>query len=324
MMNRLIIRVVFLLLGAALITIMLFRNRTPFGRNNSSFAAVPAKEITGIELTQGKKRLVLTKKEGQWLINGKSEARKNGVLFFLRVIQEMKIKSPVSPDLFRKEVKDNKIEPVKVKVYEKGRLIKSILVYKTQSNIYGNIMKVREGAKPFIVYLPGFEGNIGSGFTLNEMFWQPYTIFNLMPSEIVSVDFENFADTASSFFINARNGHYVVSGGNRVIGDTDSVLVRRYLSYFTWIPFEKWAFDLSENERHEIESGKPLYRITVSTVSGNKNILTLTGKMTGEDGKKVADTDRLYGRTQASDEIFIIRYFDIDPLLKKRSYFSRE
>ena len=84
----------------------------------------------------------------------------------------------------KSEISDKGIEPVKVKVYEKRKLIKSFLVYKTPSNSYGNIMKIREGSKPFIVYVPGYEGDIGSAFTLNELFWQPYTVFNLLPSEI--------------------------------------------------------------------------------------------------------------------------------------------
>ena len=96
----------------------------------------------------------------------------------------MKIKSPVSAELFKSEITEKGIEPVRVKVYENRKLIKSFLVYKTSSNSYGNIMKIRERSKPFIVYVPGYDGDIGSAFTLNELFWQPYTVFNLLPSEI--------------------------------------------------------------------------------------------------------------------------------------------
>ena len=85
----------------------------------------------------------------------------------------MKIKSPVSAELFDNEISSKNIVPVKVKVYEKGRNLKTFLVYKTSSNIYGNIMKIKERSKPFIVYVPGYEGDIGSAFTLNELFWQP-------------------------------------------------------------------------------------------------------------------------------------------------------
>ena len=51
-----------------------------------------------------------------------------------------------------------------MKVSEKGKTISSFLVYKTASNKYGNIMKLREGSKPFIVFVPGNEVEIGSAF----------------------------------------------------------------------------------------------------------------------------------------------------------------
>ena len=129
-------------------------------------------------------------------MNGTAETRKSGILFIIRVLKEMKIKSPVSPELFNSEIKGKGILPVRVKVYEKRKLLKTFLVYKTSSNIYGNIMKMRDSSKPFIVCVPGYDGDICSVFTLNELFWQPYQVFNLMPSEISSVQFENFSDTS--------------------------------------------------------------------------------------------------------------------------------
>jgi hypothetical protein len=35
------------------------------------------------------------------------------------------------------------------------------------------------------------------------------------------------------------------------------------------------------------------------------------------------DSDRMYGTTGQTGEIFIVRYFDIDPVLKKRDYFIK-
>ena len=41
-------------------------------------------------------------------------------------------------------------------------------------------------------------------------------------------------------------------------------------------------------------------------------------------GEKGSDSDRVYGKTDERDDLFIMRYFDIDPLIKKREYFFRE
>jgi hypothetical protein len=320
-MNKIFLRSILLIIAAGLLFLILFSSRSPFGKNNSSFATESGKEITRIELGENGKRLILEKKGEDWLINGKTEARKSCVLFIVRILKEIKIKSPVSPELFKNEIVLKDIIPVKVKVYEKRRLLKSFLVYKTRSNAYGNFMKIRESSKPFIVYVPGYDGDIGSEFTMNELFWQPYTIFNLLPSEIASVNLENLSDTASSFSIVNRNHHCYLSADRFDLRGWDSTLVARYLSYFVRIPFESWAFDMVEAEKKRIEAQLPVYRITVTTVSGRKTRLTLWAMITDENSAKRVDSDRLLGKTDESNELFIMRYFDIDPIIKKRSYF---
>lgn len=318
-MSKVILRILIVLLIILTLVLILLRTRSPFGRNNTSFATESEKEITKIDLSTGKQRIVLEKKGENWVINGNYETRKSGVLFIIRILKEMKIKSPVSSELFKTEISDKGIEPVKVKVYEKRRLIKSFLVYKTSSNSFGNIMKMREGSKPFIVYVPGNEGDIGSAFTLNELFWKPYTVFNFLPSEITSVSFENFADTASSFTLLTKNHKYILKGGNKNLAGWDTALVARYLTYFVRVPFESWALDMSKEEQRAVEAGRSLYKITVNTQEGKKIALTLWERMS--ENSKTPDSDRLLGKTEERDELFIMRYFDVDPILKKRSYF---
>ncbi|HEY5469938.1 MAG TPA: hypothetical protein VIK07_05410 [Bacteroidales bacterium] len=323
-MNRIIVRIGVLSAVVALILFIILKNRSPFGKSNSSFLSEPDQQITKIEFSEGSRKLYLEKDKDTWLINGKTEARKSGVLFILRVLQEIRIKSPVSSELFKSEITDKGIKPVRVKVFEKRKLLKSFLVYKTQSNIYGNIMKVNNSSKPFIVSAPGYEGDIGSGFTLNELFWQTYNIFNLMPSEIALVRLENMSDTASSFSIVNNNHHFILSDLSRELIGWDSAMVTRYLSYFARIPFESWALDMSEDQVKNVESQRPLYKLTVETVGQKKIILTLWERTKDENGVNSVDTDRMFGKTQERNELFIIRYFDIDPLLKKWSYFYRE
>lgn len=320
-MNKIVIRGIILLIAVLLCLLILFKTRSPFGKGNSSFASEPEKEITRIEFSQSGRKLSIEKKGSEWIINGALEPRKSEIIFIVRVLQEIKIKSPVSAELFDKEIVAKGIEPVRVKVFEKWKLLKTFLVYKTNSNIYGNIMKIKDGSKPFIVYMPGYEGDIGSGFTTDELFWQPYSVFNLLPSEIASVKFENFRDPSASFSIMTRDHQYSVSDLNRDITGWDTTLVARYLSYFAWIPFEAWVFETGEDAGRKTEEGQPLYRITVNTKGGKMTVLTLWERMTGENNSRVKDSNRLLGRTGEREQLFIMRYFDIDPIIKKRSYF---
>jgi hypothetical protein len=323
-MSKLISRNIFLslILLLLLVVVIFFRTRSPFGRNQSAFASKPDKEITRIEFSDKENRLLLAREGDSWSVNGVHEARNSGVMFILRILTEMQIKSPVSPDLFNEEITEKGVVPVRVRVYENRKLLKSFLVYKTASNKYGNVMKMREKAKPFIVFVPGFEGDIGSAFTLNELFWKPYTVFNLLPSEISSITFENISDRGSSFTITGNGHTYTLSDTKNLLTGWDTTQVKRYISYFTWIPFESWALDISDSQQEKIRTETPAFRITVRKTDGSDKVLTIWDKYSEETGKK--DLDKVLGKTGERDQLFIIRYFDIDPILKKRSYFFRK
>jgi hypothetical protein len=308
----------------AIIPVVFFfltRENAPFGGRNSSFAVATDKEITGIEFSDGKTSLKLAKKGDKWMVNDKLETRKSSILFIRQILQGLEIKSPVSQELFDNEILKKNIKPVRVKVFENKRLIKSFYVYKTPSNIYGNIMKMREGAKPFIVYVPGYETEIGSAFTMQELFWQPYTIFNLLPGEISSVSLDNFSDPGSSFMIK-KNGHtFILTDLTKEVTGWDTSRIIRYVSYFVHVPFESWDFNLSREDKEKLQNTRPAYRIVASNNNGGKIGLTLWERTVSDQGTLKKDTNRLWAKTDTVDEIFIVRYLDIDPILKKRSYF---
>jgi hypothetical protein len=304
-------------LSVLLILIVLrYTSESGFGKRQAGFAAVPDEDITRIEFVSGNEMLELKQAGDSWLINGKSEARENGISFIKQIVTELEIKSPVSNELFD-SVKGVSKEPVKVKVYENRRLLTSFIVYKSSLNQYGNVMKKRENSKPFIVHLPGYNGNIGTAFITEEEYWQPYIIFSSLPSEIESVSLENISDTTASFSV-VRQGESFILLSNNEKTNVDSLKLRRYISYFTRVPFERWLFDLTDVDIDSITTASPLYRIKLNNTSGKITMVTLWER--GLPGQP--DTDRLWGRKEGDSRLFVARYLDIDPLLKRRSYFD--
>ena len=320
-MNKITVRYISFIIAGAVILLFLRKEKAPFGKNNTAFAIKPGTEITRIDFYQGDKKLSLQKSDKIWLVNKKEEARKSAVQFIIRTLKEMKIKSPVSQEIFRNEIIDREVNPIKVNVYNGMKIVKSFYVYKTGSNIYGNIMKMKPWSKPFIVFIPGYEDNVGTHFNLNELYWRPYTVYNLLPSEISAVELENITEPDASFRITISGQKFSLSDSRGNLSGWDTLRVKRYISYFTYIPFESWALDLTGEERRQIEARTPLYRINVVKRSGEKSTLTLREKWNSGNGSGEKDTDRIWGQMAGSDNLFIMRYFDIDPLLKKKSYF---
>jgi len=312
-----------ILIACIAVLFLLFRQRFPFGKNNTAFAVEEKTDISRIAFFEGEKKLVLIRKEGEWIIEKDTVAREEAVLFLLKVLKEMKIKSPVTSEMFLEEIAGKKTEPVKVHVYDGRRLRKSYFVYRTFSNAYGNIMKMKPHSKPFIMYVPGYETNIGEYFTASRLFWRPFIVFNFLPSEIDHVYLYHRNDTASSFrIVSAGRNLFLQSRNGRLLQNYDTVKVRRYISYFAYIPFERWATELDNVKKKEIKSSEPLYRIEVKNRKGkiiNLSVWEKT-KIAG-NGADITDTDRVWAGTDENEEIFVMRYFDIDPLLKRKSYF---
>jgi hypothetical protein len=321
MMDKISTRFILFIIIGVVVLFFLLKGRSPFGKGNTSFAVRPGTEVTTIDFFEGDKKLSLQKSGVTWMVNKTSEARESAIKFILRTLKEIKIKSPVSSEIFRDEIISKKIIPVKVNVYERRKLVKSFFVYKTGSNIYGNIMKLKVSSKPFIVYIPGYEDNIGTYFSLNDLFWKPYSICNLLPSEIASVEFNNFNETDASFKISNTKNVFSLSDLNGKLSGWDTLKVKRYITYFISIPFETWAFDLSQDDKKQIESQPPLYRLIITRTGGGNTGLTIWEKWNMNNDIRQRDTDRVWARMDGVGDIMIIRYFDIDPILKKKSYF---
>jgi hypothetical protein len=80
--------------------------------------------------------------------------------------------------------------------------------------------------------------------------------------------------------------------------------------------------EASEIERLKVSD--PLCVISVKDRVGKEIRLMLWERMLPGQGEKKKDTDRLWGKTDSSSGIFVIRYMDIDPLLKRDHISSLE
>jgi len=323
--NNNLSRLILIFIICAAIIFLLFRQRSPFGKNNSAFSVDEKAEISKVVLYEKDNKLVISRKEDEWVIDNKYEARDEAVHFLIQILKDMRVKSPVNSDTFEEEITKHNIEPVRVNVYTGRRLRRSFFVYRTNSNKYGNIMKMKAFSKPFIMYIPGYEIDIGQYFTADKLFWQPFTVFDILPSEIAEIKVEHCHDTASSFYIIISEGNpSLFSGDGSSITGWDSLKVRRYVSYFTYIPFESIETGLTTEKKREITESKPDYRIGVKKTDGTAVELNIwQRKKLDDNGKEITDTDRVWAKIEGRDEILVMRYFDLDPVLKKLSYFMK-
>jgi hypothetical protein len=261
-------------------------------------------------------RVVLEEKKGYWYLNGREEARKTAIDLLLAVIEDMEPKSPVSEgtvDLLKNKLAGS---PVSVKIFSGNRQLRSFTVSHYNDVSYGSIFRKKRTALLF--YLPGYDLDAGSVFIADKKYWRPFTIFKLMPSEIKGLSVNYPSDADKSFSILNDKGR--VSMGDIISFDT--VSVKRYLSYFVNVPFESINTSLRPAEVNNITSSTPFVSISVTSIGGDIHVLKGWKRSSDDKNGGTPDTDRLWGQLD-NGNLFVMRYFDIDPLLKKRSYFQK-
>ena len=274
--------------------------------------------VTRIVLESSGQRVVLEEKKDTWLINGREEVRKTAIDLILAELEGMQPVSPVSESIIRGLEMKRSGSDVSVRVFSKGRKIRSFIVTHYKDHDYPGIIRKKAGQKALIYNLPGYDIDACSVFIADIRYWRPFTIFKIMPSEIREVSVEYPADNSKSFTIVNNSGKV----GLKESASFDTLSVKRYLSYFVNVPFESINTSLTTEEEKSIISSTPFVKITVTTKDSNTRQLKGWKRYLGEGEKSGSDTDRLWGKLD-NGNLFVMRYFDVDPLLKKRSYFQQ-
>lgn len=314
--------------GIILITILL-RQTIGFVTKSDEFAVQNTDLITGIVLEKNDESLILEKENGSWVVNRHSEVRDNAITFFLEALSRVSIKSPVADSDLIFDIPFDSLPVVKVRISRKFGLVKSYLVYQVRTNSYGNYFKKSPKSRAYIVNIPGFQGNVGSLYTTNEKFWMPNTIFSSQPAEIRSVTVE-YPGTGKSSFMLRRDSLNIL----RLFRFPDEIPVtkienekmQRYLMNFTNVRFERWLTEGDSVITDSLLAYGPQHIVRLENMTGKITLLETFPIFPGGTEMKTgpvpeADLNRVYARINRDEEFVIIRFMDIDPVLKEIDYF---
>ena len=106
------------------------------------------------------------------------------------------------------------------------------------------------------------------------------------------------------------------------VENLDSSRVLRYLSYFSSLRFERWVSEEDSINLNEVFASQPVYELSIKDKSGSVlNLKTYPILRETEKIKQEIDLNRIYGRMNNEPELVVIKYIDIDPVLKVRSNF---
>ena len=284
-------------------------------------------QVDSVLLSSNGNRIKLHRRGGKWYVNEQIYARKKAVQQFFNLLEDIRIEAPAAADKREILVEEIRKHRVSVKIYQNDRLIRDYLVEQSPSRKHHNYMMVRNSSHPYLMSLPGYQGDLADLYRVDVSYWRDRTLFDYSGLDIKAVEVIYPEDTASSFLLTYQEDEFLLKdlARNQWADRFSSNKAARYFSYFGNVRFHSIIMDDS-HLRDSLAQSQPFCTIHITDVKGNPRKLSTYRKpaTTREDAfgqHPPYDLNFLYGRFEQSEEILLINYTEIDPLLKEINYF---
>lgn len=146
-------------------------------------------------------------------VTGKTyRANPAAIQSLLQTLKKIRTKEPVNKEAMDNAVKQLAAKQTKVEIYgaDKKKL-RVFYVGPMTSGATGNFMIMEGSDQPYIVYIPNFQGTIGTRFTTDEIDLRDKAFVRTTPEalEFVQVDYQDPSQSSASFRINRLdNGQF--------------------------------------------------------------------------------------------------------------------
>jgi hypothetical protein len=320
------IKIYLFIFGALLLTALFFylsNQDSTLQLKTSGFSVDDVVRIQEIVFKKGENQLVLSKTPEGWLINQEFMANNRLIISFLRSLGNLRVKSPVSLGEQERILERIINEGVEVEVKKRWSTKKFRVWYQEDRPTY---MVLGNSKSPFIMEVPGLLTEVGEFFRMEEAFWRENVIFSLNADQIKNVRVEYPSGVASGFEVNVKgiNEFDLFSlPGEVKLKDFSDSLVFQYLTYFSFVPYQKLLTSVMEEKLNSLQNEIPFSRIELVGKSNQHFVLELF-LIESETIKGEYDPDKLFGLINEGRDLVYVTFVSVDLLLRELDHFTND
>lgn len=287
-------------------------------------------KVDSVLLTRHNESLLLHREHDQWYLNRHFHARDQKIRHLFNIFRELQVEAPVRKSNRQKVVGLIRSHSIHIKIFQQNRVIRNYFLNSSKKKSGISYMMMEGSEKPFIMSLPGYEGDIAELFRFDPEYWRDKTLFNYSGIDIKRIQVMYPSAPEQSFVLTYQHEAFRLwsPGNDQSYEQFSSSRSARYFSYFGNVRFysviqndERLADSLGEAEPYCI------FEITDQDNHTTRFYAYRKRSAAGKDpfGQKSRyDLNYLYGRFEDHEEILLIKYTEFDPLLKEIHYFRED
>jgi hypothetical protein len=305
------------------------------------FAVKDTASISKIFLADKKGQTVTLERKANsgWILNGKYEVRHDALQNLLVTIAKVDVREPIGKNSVDNIIKRLAAEAIRCEIYQHGKLTKAYYVGREDKDATGTYMILMDpetletSAKPFVTYIPGFDGYLTTRYFTEEKGWRDRTVFRYNPNDIKKVRMEvpMKPDESYELTVNGNNDYEIrLLSNNHPLKGVDTFSVKQYLSYFQQINYESFEVTESQKQIDSTLKEHPINILTVTNSKGETNKVTFFTRLARHPGLKddngnlvIFDTDRMDALMNNGKDFVMVQYFVFGKLLPPVDYFLK-
>jgi len=281
-------------------------------------------EVSTVTIKNNTKSITIRKIENtnNWFVNDKYEANKKSIKKLIQALTEVQISNPVlKKNIDSVKVFINNSAKKIIVLNKKNDTLKTIYISEYNTKKEGTYALSDNYDLPYIISIPGLEKDLNQRYNLNPLYWINPEIFTYQPHEIktIEIKFSNKEKVSYRIEIEKDTPKIFSYNEQKYQNDININKVGSYLSYFMNVKFSDFN-TLIDEKRDSLKNSKADYSIFI------KDIYNITKevdfyKIKVSETNEEFDLNKLYAIINKED-IVIVKYFDIDLILKDISYFK--
>ncbi len=266
-------------------------------------------------IISGKTRVILTKQKGKWLVNEQFEAYPKSIKRLMQILSQAELKGQVPNSEADSVLQNINKHPLKVDIYKSDKLINTWTCGFYDENYNATTVVSPKQKAPFLFYLPGVTKDLRPLISDNQMYWMTAYLFDYEYFELSEISLENKDKPEDSFHLKIESDTAYVSDIKQNKNyPTNLRAVGRYLTYFKAVKFDSLL------QTSDIPETEPVQILTIKDKTGKLTKLELFYRFKKDS---IIDPHKIYGRLNDTTSVIIKRY-NLDLLLKKRTYFTNQ
>ena len=288
----------------------------------TGFSVKDTLNIISIRIQKNNSFLVLERKAGRWTVNKKYNANTHLINKLLDCIRNVEVAAPVPKHMKNEIIYRMRDSSIVVSISSQSKIVRMFRFIDSQL-LNGESIAIIEGEnEPYVVHSSGFENKLSKIFTTNALMWRERLLFHYKPYEIKEVTLDYNQKSESSFILKVSGEDYFLQQfpvSNKITKISKEKGLQYFLN-FKSVPFH-WIYPARLKYVSDSLSNQPPFcKIKVTDIDNQVNIVNIY-QIPEANKKGGFNLDKMYAQFQRDSIPVIVKYIDIDPIIKEFSDF---